>query len=252
MQRWLTGSLAALVLFGLGCSKESTEPGPPPNYFPLKVGNWWVYTGIELDTAGAEVPGTEWRDSTVVVGEVTVQGRKGYVMVTYRSGSREGVDTTIVATDGGRLYIYLEGHSEEIPGPTGWVKFADVAAGSWRLLDTTVTDAPVEENLTVTGTLSWGGERGGAQVVTVKGRQVTAQEFRVRIQFEGRLRSRGVEIGTMSFTMVQHLWAAEGIGIVRWQTDPSEMVIRSSLLPGGQMTQKEEGERTMLVDYFVQ
>lgn len=253
MQRWSVLVLG-LALLGLGCAKEeSTGPSTPPNYFPLKVGNWWVYTGVRLDTAGAEEPGTEWRDSTAVVAETTLQGRSGYVVVTYRSGSREDTDTAIVASEGGRLYVYwgADDGDDGIPRPTGWVKVADPAMASWRLFDTTLTDVPLDSQTTASGSLRWTGERGGTLVVTVKGRQVTAQEFRMRAQFEGRLRSGGMEVGTLTFTMVEHLWAAEGIGIVRSQQDPPELIIRSPLIPGGELRDKDQGNRGILVDYFV-
>lgn len=83
MRRWGIGVVTVAVVFlWAGCAKDEggTGPSSPPNYFPLKVGNWWVYRGVELDTAGLET-GPEWRDSTVVVAQVTLQGRQGYVMV---------------------------------------------------------------------------------------------------------------------------------------------------------------------------
>ncbi len=246
--------LATVLVAALlsACSKEESSTGPttPPNYFPLAVGNWWVYTGIELDTSGAEIPGTEWRDSSVVVAQTTIAGRQGYVMVSY-STRTGGTDTMMVASEGGRLYVYSEGWTGDgIPAPSGWIKYADPAAATWSIWDTTLTNVRLDSNLTTSGTFSWRGERGGTMSVTVKGRQVTAQEFRVRVTYNGKLYMGGMEVGTVTFTMVRRLWAAEGIGIVRSQNDPTELTIQSAL-PGGGMTQKSRGERTILVDYSV-
>jgi hypothetical protein len=242
--------VAVVAVLVLGCSKEesSTGPGTTANYFPLAVGNWWVYQRTELDTAGNPT-GPQWRDSTVVVGQTTAGGRQAYVMVTYRGDGE--MDTSLVASEGGtRLYLWVGGEMEDLPGPTGWVKIADFGASSWRIWDTTLTNVPVDtEGTTVSGNFTWQGSRGGTRALTIKGRSVTAQEFLVTLSFQGDVYSRGVRAGTLRFRQVQHFWIADGIGVVASRVDPSELVIQ--LVIGGSMTQKGTGEDQVLVDYYV-
>ncbi|MEN3027532.1 MAG: hypothetical protein ABDH31_07520, partial [Chlorobiota bacterium] len=73
---------------------------------------------------------------------------------------------------------------------------------------------------------------------------------RVRVSFDGRLFVRGMEAGTVTFSLSLRRWVAEGIGIVREQADPAELRIQSAQL--GNSVMKLEGERGVLVDYNVQ
>ncbi|MCS7177430.1 MAG: hypothetical protein NZ960_07470 [Candidatus Kapabacteria bacterium] len=249
---WRTAAVVGAVVALVGCAKEeSTEPTQPRNYFPFAVGNWWVYSGIRLDTSGAEIPGTEWRDSMVIVRQVPWHGRQAYVAVQYRSNDHTP-DTMLLSSDGVRLYMFFPS-TGEVPGPTGWVKVADYSASSWAIWDTTLTNVPLDPDnpqVTVSGSMRWRGERGNETLrLPVKGRQVEAQEFRVQASFDGKIFAQGREVGTITFTARFRWWVAEGIGVVRDQTDPAELRVQSSLISD---TVKQEGERRVLVDYNVQ
>jgi hypothetical protein len=107
MKRWWIPAAALAVLVMVGCSKEEpTQPSQPKNYMPLAVGNWWVYSRVELDTNGNEKRGTEWRDSTVVVDTVRIAGKTAYALAIYRGGG--AVDTTYMALEGNKLYMYMD------------------------------------------------------------------------------------------------------------------------------------------------
>jgi len=221
------GVLGAVVaVLVLGCSKEesSTGPGTTANYFPLAVGNWWVYQRTELDTAGNPT-GSQWRDSTVVVGQTTAGGRQAFVMVTYRGNGE--VDTMLVASEEGGRRLYALGEGRDLP-KVGWLKIVDFGASSWHIWDTTLTA------FGISGTLTLQGSRGGTRVLDIKGRSVTAQEFLITTTFQG----------TYYFKQVHHLWIADGIGLVARRDDPSETISGSS-------RQKGTGEDQVLVDYYV-
>ncbi|MEN3027397.1 MAG: hypothetical protein ABDH31_06825, partial [Chlorobiota bacterium] len=142
MAWWRTALVVGAIVALGGCAKEeSTEPTQPRNYFPLNVGNWWVYAGIKLDTTGAEEPGTEWRDSMVIVRKDSLYGRQAYMAVQYRSND-DTPDTMLLSSDGVRLYMFVHRSDTSeggVPGPTGWVKVADYSASSWAIWDTTLT-----------------------------------------------------------------------------------------------------------------
>lgn len=252
--RWFVGCGMAL-LWVSGCSDEGATPQVPPNYFPMAIGNWWVYAGVELDTAGNELPALQWRDSLVVVAPMAIGGKQGYQVVTCRDSLPW--DTTIMATEGGKLYVYFDGQLSAnipLPAPRGWVLFADPTASAWVAWDTTVTGFPVElpglpQGLTASGTFRWSGQRGGTLSLELKGRSVVAQEWAMTVTFSGDVFLGPLKVGTAQFRLAIRLWAAEGIGIVRRVDEPARVVLSVQAL--GQQQFAFNGQRLTLVDYAV-
>ena len=100
----VTGIAAALA----GCRKEevaSDDPTPAPtyttaSYAPYAVGNWWVFTGVNVPPGGTETPNS-LRDSLYVAGDSTIDGRSYAHLRGMRFGSL--VVDQWVGVDGPRL-----------------------------------------------------------------------------------------------------------------------------------------------------
>ena len=251
MKRWWipVAALAALVM--VGCSKEEpTQPSQPKNYMPLAVGNWWVYSRVELDTNGNVKPGMEWRDSTVVVGTVRIAGKTAYALVSYID--EEAVDTTYVALEGNKLYMYMDtsGMSDDpfsVFGP--WMLMVDFSGRSWSTQDSVRLDNVGLFGYTGTfiGVAQLSGRRVGSEAVQIRerGQTVQAEKFELKPSIIGNFEVQGIRI-PVRFEMPIAMGFAENIGRVADRTGPGSLNIQLPLpLP------PFEGEAGVLLNYQV-
>ena len=255
MKRWWIPAAVLAALVMVGCSKEEpTQPSQPKNYMPLAVGNWWVYSRVQLDTNGNVEPGMEWRDSTVVVGTVRIAGKTAYALVSYIDG--EAGDTTYVALEGNKLYMYLDtsGMSDNpfsVFGP--WVLMVDFSGRSWSTQDSVRLDN--EELFGYTGTFigvaQLSGRRLGSEAVQIRerGQTVQAERFKLTLSIIGNFEAQGIRI-PLQYEMPVVMGFAENIGRVADRTGPASLNFQLPSLPPQRI--KFAGEANELLNYQVQ
>ena len=72
-----------LVVSMLSCSKEEDVeqlPSPPKYYFPLAVGNTWIYENLMVDTLGNEKR-LNFIDIVTISDEIILNGETHYVFM---------------------------------------------------------------------------------------------------------------------------------------------------------------------------
>ncbi len=136
-------SLIAIVAFQ-ACS-DSNTPNTPADYYKGidKLGNYWVYSNVEIDTNGT-VQTEAYTDSTWVNGVQLIDGKQATALVSCAdmNGTKQ-YDTTYVYRDGNKLFAYIE--LPEVPFDTAtvapqssWVLVSNPdASGSWLVVDST-------------------------------------------------------------------------------------------------------------------
>jgi hypothetical protein len=240
MKRWWVPAAALAVLVMVGCSKEEpTQPSQPKNYMPLAVGNWWVYSRVQLDTNGNVKPGTEQRDSTVVVGTVRIAGKTAYALVSYIDG--EAGDTTYVALEGNKLYMHTDttgGNPLSLFAP--WVPMVDFSGQFWSTQDSVRVEGFI-------GVAQLSGRRVGSEAMQIRerGQTVQAEKFELKQSIIGNLEVGGIWI-PVRFEMPIAMWFAENIGLVAYRSGPGSLNVQPPLPP-----QKFEGEANELLNYQV-
>lgn len=103
------------LLFG-ACTDNSTDSSVPRNaneFFPMKIGNYWIYEFEELDTLSNPI-GTKFIDSTVITGKMDMLGVMLYEFSTYRSG--ELIRTEHWAADNTHIWQLRGAQEDSIPG----------------------------------------------------------------------------------------------------------------------------------------
>jgi hypothetical protein len=260
MKRWWIPAAVLAALVMVGCSKEEPtqpsqpkeEPTQPKNYMPLAVGNWWVYSRVELDTNGNEKPGTEWRDSTVVVGTVRIAGKTAYALVSYIDG--EAGDTTCMALEGNKLYIYVptsdvRDNPFSVFGP--WVPMVDFSGQSWSTQDSVRLDNVFGYTGTFIGVAQLSGRRVRSEAVQIRerGQTVQAEKFELKLNYIGNFEAQGIRI-PLEYELPVAMWFAENIGRVADRTGPGSLNIQ--LPPPLPPRIKFEGEAGVLLNYQVQ
>lgn len=96
-----------LIIFLFSCKKDSIENPSGPivsrsgsfpldaNYFPLKIGNYWIYQQFVIDTNGIETPTNNF-DSCYVKKDTLIKGKKFFIL--YRPPYL-GIDTKQIIRD---------------------------------------------------------------------------------------------------------------------------------------------------------
>lgn len=83
--------LLPLAIFSLmlaSCEKEPVEHTQPESvlkYYPLSIGNYWVYQNYKIDSLGNEEV-FPWTDSIVIEQDSMINGNTYYVLINYPNG----------------------------------------------------------------------------------------------------------------------------------------------------------------------
>jgi hypothetical protein len=85
----LTLLCAMALLSFMACQKEnaSTTPITADNYFPLKVGNYWIYVNSEVSSDGVETV-LEGQDSVFIEKDTVINGKLYYKFMNYSSKNK--------------------------------------------------------------------------------------------------------------------------------------------------------------------
>lgn len=213
-----------------GCKKETTIPIEtiPSNLFPLKVGNVWYYSGYEIDTTGAKIPGTDFNSSTTIVGQIQFQGKNPFVVIdSFKYANRTvEVDTLLIYLEGGYLYAWIDLTGMiGIPGFTykRWVPFIK-ASGNLNepytilSLDTTIMVnyqgqlLPLNIKINITGNISI-----KEQIQTPAGKY---DSYKFEALITGSVSVGGVTVA--NFTSKDYIWFSSNIGPIKHETPASK------------------------------
>ena len=100
-----------LVLAFASCTKDdnSSNNANTADYYPLKVGNYWVCEDKTIDTNHIVSSVVNGYDSTAVVESGTYFGKSGFKLIQYYNdydNSEISIDTFYLAKENNKLYIY--------------------------------------------------------------------------------------------------------------------------------------------------
>ena len=75
--------LGLMTVYFTSCQKDGAEPEPDiqkaHNYFPLEIGNYWIYSNYEIDTLGNEKDMNK-KDSVIISRDTTIRGNQYYIL----------------------------------------------------------------------------------------------------------------------------------------------------------------------------
>ncbi len=251
MKRWWIPAIVLAVIVVAGCSKDEGPTQPPPqppqpgNYMPLAVGNWWVYSRVELDTNGNVRPGTERRDSVVVEDTLERKGRTWYLLQHYDEWGNRWI-LSFVAVEGNKLYLHelLDALSSAVVADFSGQPWVQRASFRWD-------DAEISgyEGI-LSGVQTLSGRHVGRESILIRerGQTVQAEKFELVFRIDATLESGGRQI-PVQFQQVLIFWFAANIGQVAERFQPAVLTAR---LPEGQRQTRTEGEFRTLLNYWVQ
>ncbi len=207
-----------------------TLPLAAHEYFPMEVGFWWDFSGVEVDSLGLPIPGTEYTTNTTITGTAEIGGIDYYILTdsSDQEGSWELVESSYMRAVGDTVKVLMTLFDDSLiwqeldiailPRPEGF---------NWTILhyDTTYE----EMGNTIHMVLYWSGEvMDFGTIVVPAGLFPNTYHIRHTMEFEMEF---SLPETSFAYTMSQEIWAAQDVGPVRWFQLPTSGP--GDLQPGG-------------------
>lgn len=263
----MTLSLSILLLVLLvSCSDDKTTTPTEVNYFPLSNGNYWTYENYMLDSTGKQVQNSKSIDSVLVVRQEVedVLSMKGVtISVAKHHYSNKNPEEQKLYYTKDALYQKFDqipGVGGEIFGikikdyiPLNWILLIDFKNTNWtvipqgnvKIADQTISGVgrvDIELNYTLVG------QKGTQKQFTIKGKTVTANEYKLGFKLSGNLILKDLfnaKVPISEITIPTSMYFADGIGLVYTRTDGVALNI------AGYINQRIDGNESILINYNV-
>lgn len=264
-------TILMISLFGLfllaSCSDDSgTNPTKEPNYFPMKVGNHWVYENYNLDSAGTRITTSKSIDSVVIYKQetedvLTIKNANISVAKHYYSNKDPEDQKLYYSKDAlYQKFDQIPGLGAELFGikikdyiPLNWIMLIDFKNQNWTIIpqgNVKITDQTIpaagKVDLELNYTLV--GAKGGTKQFTINNKQYTANEYKLSFKISGNVILKDLfnaKVPISEITFPTSMYFVDGIGLVYTKTDGVSINI------AGVVNQRVDGNESILVRFNV-
>lgn len=233
--------LAMIALMAIGfasCTEDNKDnpvtPSTGKNYFPSKVGTWWVYNNYERNVDNTPIETVTSVDSIFVSGSETKLGKTAYKYETVNDLLN---DVNYFASETGKFYalpssflptgleFFPMGNIEE-----KWYLIADDnATAPWEILSLPLANITIPIgtfNVPFTGVLTIKGEKKGMSEIHVGTQVLQTQEFLITYTISG-VAKLILDI-PVSLDFKSHFYYAENVGLVKQVFDSFKQVLAAA------------------------
>ena len=267
----MTNKTLIIALLGLfllvSCSDDNTtNPPTEQNFFPLNIGNYWVYENYSLDSTGKRLIQTKAIDSVVVYKQetedvLTIKSAKISVAKHHYSDKDPEEQKLYYTKDAlYQKFDRIPGLGAELFGikikdyiPLNWVLLIDFKNTNWTIIpqgnvkipDQTIPavgKVDLELNYTLVGA------KGGTKQFTINGKQYTANEFKLSFKISGNVILKDLfnaKVPISEITFPTSMYFVDGIGLAYTKTDGVNINI------AGVANQRVDGNESELVRFNV-
>ena len=253
-----------MVLFSC---EDNTAPLVPENrFFPLAIGNYWIYTSYERDSYYKIISSTITEDSVVIENSETILGVNAFYFVRYRSG--EPIDTMIFANNKNYVYRLHDSANTLIPAlKNTWFPVADFVMemnGTWNVFKRQMSGYPYsfEGGLyPATWFHTINGEYDYSDTADINGKDFLTKRYsnkydskldfsypRKNIKPDGKFYYDTLKV-TQLLKYFEKYQFAEGIGIYKMYREPHSIVISTEPSSTFSNTQYVNGVEMILKRY---
>ncbi|MEI6886182.1 MAG: hypothetical protein WCO02_16955 [Bacteroidota bacterium] len=105
MKRYLLINFAVLIMISLSCKKSTEEsyPAVKADYYQLKVGNYWIYQSVRIDSAGHDTTFLPHLDSAYIEKDTLIRGYTFFKLYSDPSGLFGGNELSLLRDSSGYL-----------------------------------------------------------------------------------------------------------------------------------------------------
>lgn len=139
--------MSILSINSCGDTVQSNISTESEKYFPISIGNYWVYQYYEYNIDGQQIGNTQL-DSILVTEKINHSGKTAYKLDVYRNSIY--LESMYIYKDESSAYREYDFRIDSLPQGLNrkiWQEFADfnIAPGSlWHIYDTTITNSSFE------------------------------------------------------------------------------------------------------------
>ncbi len=217
--------------------------------YPNTIGSYWINQNYSIDTLGNINTKSLTTDSTIVTGMKQLDGK---LATEFSSISSATTTKSYNAKEANKVFISADGINSllnifstvisvdpsKITLDEKWLMIADQSQSSWKVANKTFSKVPftfATNKGTFSGTTLVNSKKGNTQNFDIQGTSYSAQEYVVESNITINLSvvidplPIPLPAGTIKITNVQHYWFANGVGLVKTQTDNTIMDINITL-----------------------
>lgn len=266
MNKYASYILTILISFiiVLTSCDDSANPNPAEtDYFPMRIGNYWIFNTYEINSNHQKINGTEKRDSIVVEQKFALEGRTAFLLAVYRN--EQIFDSLYFSIEPQKAYMLFDENDIDVPNfKSQWFLIADFSKTGnteWHLYDSILTyySYKFEDSIinttyhhTINGRFEYE-ENFPYNNISMKSK-VFQIKYDTRLyfiyKFPDDISTTEVEVNRLRQKNI-HFSFAENIGLVRMKYDPNVISIRTNPFTNYSKTESYNGKQSDLIDYRI-
>lgn len=238
------------------CSEDNTEPTDKKDYFPLKQGNYWIYSVYELDANSNPIKliGT---DSIVVSANKEINDKNGYELLVFRD--KAIFDTLYYYSEDNSIYQFLDESTDSIPGLNEWFEIINTGGDSWFIHTEESEEYEIsfdDSTVTTNAYFVYNGKYHGQQKLSIENNEY--QTIHTSYKADTKKEFEYIFSGDTSKVEIIHarnmdFYVTDAVGIVMQTLRPGSTIIKTSdqspYYP--QKTYDHNGWKRELIRYFI-
>lgn len=195
-------SITALIIVLSSCSDNSTQPSDTHKaFFPLSTNIYWLYERYLLDDQGNPIDNSKVQDSLAVTKTALLLNKNCFEVSSF-DFQKQLIEKNYYYFEADAYYTfsdYINNMFKKVGQAVGfdipirlsdkWLKIADFNKQTWQISVDTVPDVEVMTGVTIGGIMTITGEKGTATNETVLGKTTDVQQFIIRVNFAGKIKS---------------------------------------------------------------
>ncbi len=212
-----------LPIMLVSCSDDDPVGPGKDSILPVTLGSYWIYENYNLDESYNRLNKFTGLDSSIISGTTVKLGKNASVMTKYtqnRTGVYEKEDDDFYYIDGSKLYVHTDYIKNMMSIMSSifqidekWLLIANENDEDWTVLEQDIDTFPLIATK-IWGHLTMRDTKGGTVTLAVNGKDYTAQEYTLDVDFEGKVLYLKTEI-EKSYKVKIHLWFAKGVGLIK-------------------------------------
>lgn len=228
-------SITFLITLITSCSDNSTQPNDShKDFFPLSLNTHWIYDRYLLDDQGKPIEITRVQDSLVITKTALLLNKNCFEVSSF-DFQNQLLEKNYYYYEADAYYAYSDyinnlfkkvgkALSFDIPIslPNKWLKIANFNQETWQVAVDTIPDVEIMTGVTIGGIMTITGEKGTALKDTVLGKLTDLQQFTLRINFAGKIKSAFIN-GDVPINFVITNYYAKDYGLFKTKNDKTNI-----------------------------